>query len=144
MTDDDLKPSPTGGLTGYLYPTPAPRRVGAILKWWEKRRLPYNLAVGAAGLFTLGYGSLVALLPPNGGLDYPPPGGFLAYAVVLNLAYLLGPTVEIAVHKLFRGDVLPTGPALYRVGLTLGVGFTLLPSLVITIAWIARIFEFVF
>ena len=40
-------------ITEFLYPTPAKRTVGGIVKWWEKRRLAYNVAVGASGLFSL-------------------------------------------------------------------------------------------
>ncbi len=126
-------------LTEFLYPAPARRRAGSIIGWWERRRLAYNAAVGAAGLFTLGYGSLVAMLPPGGGLEFPPLIVPVAFGAMANLCYLLGPAVEILIEKLWGGRVLPTGPALYRMGLTFSVGLALFPALLITIAWVARI-----
>ena len=44
-------PFGSGILSRLLYPRAAARTAGAILKWWEKRRLSYNLIVGGgAGL----------------------------------------------------------------------------------------------
>ncbi len=41
-------------LSEFLFPAPAKRTAGAILGWWEKRRLSYNAAVGSAGLVSVG------------------------------------------------------------------------------------------
>jgi len=43
-----------GSLTDFLYPAPAPRNTWGILKWWESRRLKYNLIVGGFGFASLG------------------------------------------------------------------------------------------
>ena len=40
---------PVGALTEFLFPAPAQRNVGSILTWWERRRIPYNIAVGVCG-----------------------------------------------------------------------------------------------
>ncbi len=126
-------------LTEFLYPAPARRTARSIIGWWEKRRLAYNMAVGSAGLFTLGYGSLIALLPPGGGLDFPPLLVPIVFGVMANLCYFLGPTAEILIEKLWGGRVLPTGPGLFRMGLTFSVGLALFPALIITILWVVRI-----
>ena len=49
-------------LTEFLFPAPARRTTGAILGWWERRRLPYNLIVGGAGVFSIASALLVRLL----------------------------------------------------------------------------------
>ena len=41
-------------ITEFLYPTPAPRKAGGNIRWWESRRLHYNAIVGASGLVSLG------------------------------------------------------------------------------------------
>ena len=132
---------PLKSLTDFLYPMPARRSVGGIVKWWEKRRLAYNLAVGSAGLVSVGLVHLFLALPPNGFLStsfewWPVP---VAFGLVANVCYLFGPTVEILVEKLFRGQVLPTGPALYRIGLTFSMGLALFPALLMMFFWFFRI-----
>ena len=139
--------APTGtrssleALTDFLYPVPAKRTVGGIINWWEKRRLAYNVAVGTAGVVTIVLGHFFLALPPNGFINtnfgwWPVP---IVYGVLANVCYLLGPTIEILIEKIWRGQVFPTGPALYRMGLTFAVGLTLLPALVHVIFWVARI-----
>jgi hypothetical protein len=128
-------------LTEFLFPAPARRTVGSILGWWEQRRLVYNVAVGCAGLVSLGAAYVQATLL---GFQPPPLLAAVAFGVAANLCYFFGPAVEIAIDKLFGRSVLPTGPALYRMGLTFSVGLALLPTLVIVpitvIATLLRIF----
>lgn len=140
------EPQDAGGssLTGFLFPAPAPRTTGGIVRWWESRRLHYNAIVGGTGLLTLGVINVVASLPPFAhdiGFFW---GGVIAYGVLANLCYFLGPIGEIAVEKLSGGKILPTGPVFFRMGLTFAVGLTLLPVLLIMIEWIVRILAFVF
>lgn len=126
-------------VTEFLFPAPAKRTVGSIIGWWEKRRLPYNLAVGAAGLVSLTWGTILMVLPPMGSFVLFPWQGILVFGVLANVCYLLGPTVEILIEKIWGREVLPTGPVLYRMGLTFSVGLALLPALLMTIFWVARI-----
>jgi len=126
-------------LTEFLFPAPAERRAGAIFSWWEKRRLAYNTWVGTAGVFTVAGGYLLSVLPP-GGLGAPPLG-FLWQPIVLfgllaNVFYTAGPVVEIVANKLFGRELLPVGPALYRIGLTFSVGLALFPLLIMMIGWV--------
>lgn len=127
-------------LTEFLFPAPARRSVGGILRWWEARRLAYNLFVGTAGVVTLtsvtGLSWILPGIPEMRGIPWI---GVVVYAGLANLCYLLGPLTEIAVEKLGRGRILPVGPVLYRMGLTFAVGLTLFPLLLFLLAWIARI-----
>mgnify|MGYP006969408616 CR=1 FL=1 len=131
-------------LTEFLFPAPAERRFGAILTWWEKRRLGFNLAIVGAGAFTYAYGTLITLLPPlSEGVEYPPLEGPLTVLVVANIVYLLGPAAEAMSRRVLGADGPATGPALFRGMLTLGVGAALLPSLVMTFIWVARLVAWV-
>lgn len=132
-------PRPVGALTEFLFPAPAPRNVRSILAWWEKRRLPYNLAVGTCGAasvtwifvgeFVITGGRVIAIAPWQ---------GILLFGVLANVCYTLGPTVEILLDKLWGRDVLPVGPALYRMGLTFSVGLALLPGMFMSVSMIMR------
>ena len=121
-------------LVEFLYPAPARRTAGGIVRWWEHRRLPYNLFVGGAGLLSLGYVGLLQTAvwgsAPGPTLLFP----VAAFGVGANVCYALGPLVEIAAEKAFGRRLLPVGPMLYRMGLTFSVGLALLPSLIATAA----------
>ena len=126
-------------LTEFLFPAPARRTVGGIVRWWESRRLAYNLFVGGAGLLSLGATNLIMLIPP--GL---PRVGFpwqvvVVFGVMANVCFLLGPTIEIALQKLWGEKLLPVGPALFRMGLTFSVGLALFPTLIVSIGWVIRV-----
>jgi hypothetical protein len=114
-------------LAEFLFPAPAERSVGGIFKWWESRRLHFNLFVGGAGLVTLGVTRVFTWIISEQFIPWQP---IVAFGILANLCYLLGPAVEIAVDRIWGRKLLPIGPALYRMGLTFSVGLALLPSLV--------------
>ena len=126
-------------VTEFLFPAPAKRTVGSIIGWWEKRRLPYNLMVGTAGVFSLAWTTLLVALPPIGATPFFPWQGVVAFGLLANACYLLGPATEILIEKMWGREVLPTGPVLYRMGLTFSVGLALLPTLIVTILWVAQV-----
>ena len=117
-------------LVEFLFPAPAERSAGGILKWWESRRIPFNLIVGGAGLVTLGVMRVFTWLISE---PFVPWQAIVVYGVAANLCYLFGPALEIAVDKVWGRKVLPVGPGLYRMGLTFSVGLTLLPALIFTV-----------
>jgi hypothetical protein len=134
-------------LTEFLFPAPAERRTGAIWAWWEKRRLPYNVWVGTAGLFSVAVGTLLSLVPPTP--LGPPPLHLLwqpvvMFAVLANVFYTSGAVLETFAEKLFGRQLLPIGPSLYRMGLTFSVGLALFPTLIMLLSWIFRIVTAVF
>ena len=132
-------------LTEFLFPAPARRRTVDILRWWEGRRLHYNLIVGGAGVLSLAMVQLMAWLPPYGhgtlGLPWQP---VVVFGVMANVCYTLGPLVEMALSKLWGGRVLPAGPTLFRMGLTFSVGLALLPSLLAPMEWLFRVAQIFF
>lgn len=126
-------------LTRFLFPLPDYRRTPvSLLRWWESRRLAYNVAVGGAGLVTLSAFGFLSLLPPR----IPGPvfvwRGVVVYAVLANLAYSLGWLAEMAMRVLWREKAPDAGPALFRQGLVFAVGVTLLPIPVMGLSWVAR------
>ena len=144
--DDSGDLNPAGsGISDFLYPLPSSRDTRSIIRWWEKRRLPFNLIVGAAGMLTVGLASIAAMLPPNA----PGPGFFwipiVIYGVMANVCYTLGPAIEILMQKLWGSDVRPAGPALFRMGLTFSLGLTLLfPTIIIVVDWVLRVIGWIF
>jgi hypothetical protein len=111
-----------------LFPAPAEvRDTGAIFRWWESRRLTFNVIVGATGLVTLAAIKVVAFLPPfsmNLPVFWP---GVLAYGVLANLFYSLGFVTEAAMQRVWRDETPRVGPPLFRQGLIFSVGLTLFP-----------------
>ena len=132
-------------LTEFLFPAPARRRPLDIIGWWEKRRLAYNVFVGSAGLLSLGIMSVISLILPMGGQGFFIPWQpVVAFGVMANIFYLLGPAAELLIHRLFRGEILPTGPALYRMGLTFSVGLALFPALLMMVILVIQLVMTVF
>ena len=125
-------------LVRFLYPAPAERKVGKIIRWWEKRRLAYNAVVAGCvtgtafvGLLTLNPPSevLLALLAPG-----------LPFLVMANVCYTLGWMVESLLHKIWGRSLLPVGPALFRAGLTLAVGVAfVIPTIILMIVFVVRL-----
>jgi hypothetical protein len=126
-------------LTEFLFAAPASRSTPAVIAWWERRRLAYNAWVGAAGAVSLG---TVGLFNTVTGGDAMFPEAFIVAAVfggAANLCYCFGPAAELLVEKLWGRRVLPTGPMLYRMGLTFSVGLALFPTLLTVMLAVARV-----
>jgi hypothetical protein len=131
-------------LTDFLFPAPAPRSTPGILRWWESRRLKYNVIVGACGVFSLSAIRILTWLPPRAHREFLPLGLVIVFGVMANVCYLMGPAVEIGVEKLWGRKTLPVGPTLFRMGLTFSVGLALLPTLFAGLDWGFRIVRSVF
>lgn len=112
-------------LVDFLYPRPAKRGVGAIFKWWERRRLAYNAIIAAGGAVSLTIAWVANFLVGNtltlGWLLTP----VVPVLLAANACYTLGPIVESLAHKVWGREVLPVGPHLFRAGLIFSVGLTL-------------------
>ena len=129
-------------LAEFLYPLPARRRTAvSVILWWEQRRVPYNLIVGAAGCFTIAVVTFLFALP--GDWNGPPlPAlllGAFGYGVLANLCYCLGPLVEILMYRLWGEEAPRAGPVLFRQGLIFSVGLTLFPIALAGLATLLRL-----
>ena len=124
-------------LTRLLVPAPAEaRNNAAIFRWWESRRLKFNVIIGATGLVTLTAVKLIALLPPISAsmpvFFWP---GILAYGVLANLCYSFGFVAEAAMQRAWHDETPRVGPYLFRQGLIFSVGLTLFPIALMGIGW---------
>jgi hypothetical protein len=131
-------------LTRLLFPAPAEvRSTASIFRWWESRRLTFNVIVGAAGLVTLGATNLIALLPPlsmHMGVFWP---AVIAYGVFANLFYSLGFVTEAAMQRAWHDETPRVGPALFRQGLIFSVGLTLFPIALMGIGWGIQVLKWI-
>ena len=124
-------------LVRFLYPAPAERRVGGIIKWWEKRRLAYNAVLAGSGIGTI-FMALLTLNPLSDVVQALP--AILPFGIMANLCYTLGWMVESFLHKVWGRSLRPVGPALFRAGLTLGVGVAfVIPTIMLMVAFVVRL-----
>jgi hypothetical protein len=113
----------------FLSPTDsiAPKR---IVAWWEARRLPFNIIVGAYGILCLVV--FFAAITTSGhlqpGEDAVEPLALIAAPIVVNILYTLGWIVELTYRRIQPDLSLRFGPRLLKVGLGLGLFFSTLPA----------------
>lgn len=97
-----------------------------VVQWWESRRPMYNAVVGAAGVVTLGVANVIELSFGNGW--FPVPWQVIvAYGLAANVCYTAGWILENVAERWLQRPVYGLGPALFRYGLVLSIGVTLLP-----------------
>lgn len=106
----------------------------SMVKWWETRRLAYNVLVGVCGLPTLlmlaiwAHQPLVLLL-----------SGTLCFGVAANLCYSLGMPAELLTWLMWREKSCNVGPVLFTLGtvfstvLTLGVALIVFLSMLLAL-----------
>lgn len=136
-------PATESPLVRFLYPAPARRRTaGGIFKWWESRRLAYNVIVGAGGALTMSIATVFSQIVGQPMAVSQLLAPVLPIAIMANICYTLGPLTEWFLHRLWGTDVQPSGPHLFRAGLILSAGATfLLPTLLMGFAlvlWLVR------
>ena len=132
-------------LARLLFPVPASTRtLPSIVGWWERRRLVYNVAVGAAGTVSLAAVNLLSALPPSPHPFGVPVGLIVVYGGLANLMYCSGWLVEAGFQRMWKEEVPQVGPVLYRYGLVFSVGLSLLPVVLGAIDWAARVVGYFF
>ena len=105
-----------------------------IVRWWESRRLRFNLYVGAVGLLSWLLVLIAGSAAVNRGVDFEEPiamiiGPFV-YGFMANLCYTLGWIVDTVQ---FRG--VPR-IKLYRTGVLFSIVLTGLPGMWAVIAFL--------
>jgi len=105
----------------------SPKRVFA---WWEIRRLPFNLIVGAYGILCLAV--FFAAITTSGhlqpGEDAVEPVALMAAPFVINALYTRGWIVELTARSLEPGLSPRFGPRLLKLGLGLGLFLITVPA----------------
>ena len=120
----------------FFTPLYQPRGIWSVIRWWESRRLFYNLWVGGAGLLTLGVAAAISFLPP---FPFWLRGVFV-YGVMANLCYSLGAPVDLFLRRFMGRHAAVAGPVLFRYGFVFAMGLTLLPIPLTVIGWVLRHF----
>jgi len=105
------------------------RSTAEVIGWWESRRLPFNVAIGATGVFAYAAVQLIFLVPPR---PMPIPLGpslviALVYGVLANVCYTGGWMTELWLRKSLGRDTETVGPTLFRYGFAFSAGLTLFP-----------------
>jgi hypothetical protein len=116
---------------------------GAVILWWELRRVPYNVIVGATGIATCGIFLCTAVVcdaligVPIGMSDGM--GNVLillaipAYGVAANLGYTAGWAAELLVVFLAGRRPRHFAPTLFTLGTLFSIALTLLPAVLIVL-----------
>ena len=111
----------------------APQTRRDLVKWWEARRLRFNLWVGSVGVATWLLVLIVGSLAVKPGVDFEEPImmiiGPIICGVIANVCFSLGWIVNTAVY---RGR---PRAALYKAGLIFSVILTALPGIWAIAAW---------
>lgn len=122
------------------------RSTADVIAWWETRRLPFNVAIGATGVFTYAAVQLILLMPPR-----PMPIPFAAslvtafvYGVLANVCYTGGWMAELWLRKSLGRDTETVGPTLFRYGFAFSAGLTLFPIAVASLLKLSLVLKAIF
>ena len=126
----------------FFIPVRESRSSSAVINWWESRRLTYNLAVGSAGLLSLGIATGIALLPPHSMHHVFPWRVVLIYGVLANVCYTLGAVADTFIRRKWGDAYDVVGPVLLRYGFVFSLGLTLLPIPLSVLGWLLRLLDF--
>ena len=120
----------------------------AVIKWWELRRVPFNLVVGATGILTCVVTVVVAAIASEKfgeplGLPDPPIIAIfavLAYGVGANACFTGGWITEVLVRKIWQQRAGAFGQISFTLGIVFSILLTLAPAVLFTLLLIARLF----
>ena len=115
-----------------------------IILWWELRRIPYNLILGAVGICRIFLFYFFSSHEPiENGEDIGEPIMILIAPVLINACYALGWIVEAyapeAYLNSFPGDRRQIGPRFLWMGIQFSLAVILLPTIIWGWLWLFRI-----
>ena len=110
-----------------------------VILWWEYRRLPYNVIVGATGLLTTTAMITTAYVCSSGGgepigLPDPPillPLGIIAFGVLANVFYTGGWIAELLIARVSGVDSAHFGLAAFALGTFFSVLVAIAPGVLV-------------
>jgi hypothetical protein len=111
----------------------------AVIGWWEARRIPFNLLVGATGVVAISAILAVAWMSERTlgiPIGWPDPPffavlGVIAFGLAANVCYTGGWVAELIVRKTWPNQAEHIGPISFALGLFFAVLVTLLPVVLI-------------
>ena len=121
-----------------------------IIGWWEARRVPFNLIVGATGVVTSAVMLLTAVISEyltGEPIGMPDPPVIVVVAAVLfvvgaNVCYTGGWIGELLVRRAWPDESTTFGTLTFTLGLVFAVVVTLTPAVltsgVAVLFWLAR------
>ena len=121
-----------------------------IIGWWEARRIPFNVIVGATGLVTSAVMLLTAVISEQLtgepiGMPDPPLVAIVAavlFVVGANVCYTGGWIGELLVRRAWPDESTTFGTLTFTLGLLFAVVVTLTPAVltsgVAVLFWLAR------
>jgi hypothetical protein len=118
-------------LLGLFFATPrAPVSLIGVVGWWEARRIPFNMMIGAYGfacvcIFMWAITTSGQLEPGEDAVDAV---AVMAAPIAVNLLYTLGWLVEVPARIVVPGLSARFGPCLLIVGIALAVALITLPA----------------
>jgi hypothetical protein len=115
-----------------------PRTTWNVILWWELRRIPYNIVVGALGVISLAtffffISNADALAP---GEDAVEPIALLAAPFLVNIAYTAGWVVELVYRSSTGRKDTRIGPNLFLAGTGFSILVVFFPSAFWGIQWL--------
>ena len=118
----------------------------AIIKWWEFRRIPFNLIVGATGVVTwLVIAAAAYMATPAVGAepdDFPESFGVIfgviAYGILANVCFTGGWVAEIVAKRIWEKEIGAIAQITFFLGLVFSVLLTLLPGALFLGMWVLR------
>jgi hypothetical protein len=122
---------PVKRLRAWIFSVPEGERSTAdIIRWWELRRIPYNLFVGIIGLgsLLLFYFFISSTNTLKPGEDAIEPMAWFAAPVIMNLCYSAGWVVEVYLGKAQAKGDRELGPRLLKAGLKFSLVVVALPT----------------
>jgi hypothetical protein len=123
---------------------------GHVIRWWEERRLFYNVAVGCTGLTTCFLLVICAMISdsmvgePIGMPDGPLLGVFaiIFYAILANICYTGGWVTELLVRVTGRADdAAKVSIKAFHLGVTFSILLTLSPAVLCWFAFAVALFK---
>ena len=101
-----------------------------VVAWWELRRIPFNMIIGAYGALCLAifFWAITTSGHLQPGEDAVEPIVLLAAPFGINVLYTLGWLVEVPARIFIPGLSPGFGPLLLKLGLWLGLSLITLPA----------------
>jgi hypothetical protein len=118
-----------------------------IIKWWELRRIPFNIAVGTTGMFTCAVILAVAAVASKTlgeplGLPDPPifaAFGIIVYAIAANVCFTCGWLTELIVRTIWQEKTGAFAQISFSLGLMFSICLTLLPAVFLSMSLAIRL-----
>jgi hypothetical protein len=115
----------------WLFTVPSEEvNIGSVIRWWEIRRIPYNIVIGCVGIISLMlffyFIDRSHVLKP--GEDAEEPLAIIAAPFIMNLCYTFGWIVECGLRLTHLSKNRKAGLLMFKAGCGFSVFVALLPS----------------